>query len=248
MQICRISLGLFMILALVSAATAQEFWVKKPFNEWSSEELKKFMSSSPWVKDLTMATQPPRGDGLDMNAGSGRGGDEFGGVDAGADSSEGRAGGGGRGGRGGGGRGNSPALMTVIVAWQSALPVKQAVVRSRMGRAGEVPSDAQPFLETVDSEYLIMISGMPQNIARQALSDASKVKKSVLRVGKREIPLVAVNTSQRGPDMDILLRFDRSQPIQLQDNEVEVDARLGMFGLKKKFKLKDMVFNGKLEL
>jgi len=138
--------------------------------------------------------------------------------------------------------------MNIVMSWQSALPVKQANVRSRMSHAGEVPADAKQYLEGVDSDYVILITGMPQEIARRALSDANKVKRSVLKVGKREIIVTNIATNQRGRNMDILLRFAKTDPIKVEDNEVEVDAKLGMFEVKKKFKLKDMVFNGKLEL
>src|SRR4029079_3454275 len=59
---------------VASAALAQEFWVKKQFNEWSDEEVKKFMKDSPWAKDVTLATRAPGGGNLDMGAGGGGGG------------------------------------------------------------------------------------------------------------------------------------------------------------------------------
>jgi hypothetical protein len=232
-------LGLTGVL-VAAAAFAQDFWVKKQFNQWSDEEVKKFMKDSPWAKDVTLATRPPGGGTLDMGAGGGGGGDE-GGGDAG-----GGGGGGGRGGRGGGGGGGSSAI-TLVVSWRSALPVKQAVVRSKMGKPGDVPADAQDFLSKADDQYIIVIEGMPQNFARQAM-DAAKVKKSVLKVGKREIPLADVKAGQNGRNVDFILFFSKADPIKVEENEVEVIAKLGIFDVKKKFKLKDMVVNGKLEL
>ena len=138
--------------------------------------------------------------------------------------------------------------MTILLAWQSALPMRQATVRSRMNHAGEVPADAKEYLEAGQSDYIVLISGMPQNIAREALSNQEKVKKSYIKVGKREILVSGIGTAQRGRNMDILMKFSKAEPIRIEDGEVEVDAKLGMFEVKKKFKLKDMVFNGKLEL
>jgi hypothetical protein len=117
-----------------------------------------------------------------------------------------------------------------------------------MRSGGEVSAEAQQFLGRVDETYIILIEGMPQNIARQALADANRVRKSFLKAGKREIPLAKIGTNQRGRNLDIVLMFDKTEPIRLEDNEVEVDAKLGAFEVKKKFKLKDMVVNGKLEL
>ena len=70
----------------------------------------------------------------------------------------------------------------------------------------------------------------------------------MFKVGKRENRVTNIATNQRGRNIDILLRFAKTEPIRVEDNEVEVDAKLGKFEVKKKFKLKDMVFNGKLEL
>src|ERR1051326_3513473 len=83
-------LGLVALLG-ASMTFAQDSWAKKPFNQWSDEELKKFMTDSPWVKSQTMATSAP-GANLDMGTGGGGGrggggggggGDEGGGGDSG---------------------------------------------------------------------------------------------------------------------------------------------------------------------
>ena len=138
--------------------------------------------------------------------------------------------------------------MTLVVSWQSALPMKQANVRSKMKGPGAVPEDAKPYLAAADEKYVILIEGMPQNIARQALADQAKVKKSVLKAGKREIPVSGIQMRQAGRNLDIVLVFDKTDAIKVEDNEVELDAKLGLYEFKKKFKLKDMVLNGKLEL
>jgi hypothetical protein len=45
-----------------------------------------------------------------------------------------------------------------------------------------------------------------------------------------------------------LFIFPRTDPITLDDKEVELDLKLGTMEAKRKFNLKDMVYNGKLEL
>ncbi len=236
------------VLLAASAAFAQDFWTKKQFNQWTDEELKEFVSDSPWAKDITMATRPPGGGSFDMGAGAtGGGGDDSGGGDAGG----GGGGGGRRGGGGGGGRGGAggaAATMKLVISWQSALPIKQANVRSKMPGPGEVPADAKEYLAAADAFYIVLIEGMPQNLARQALADTGKLKKSALKAGKREIPLARISTNPHGRNLDFILFFDRKEPIQIEDNEVEVNAKLGIFEVKKKFKLKEMVVNGKLEI
>jgi hypothetical protein len=46
----------------------------------------------------------------------------------------------------------------------------------------------------------------------------------------------------------VFYTFSKSQIIAADDKEVEVDLRIGPIQAKKKFNLKDMVYNGKLEL
>ena len=48
--------------------------------------------------------------------------------------------------------------------------------------------------------------------------------------------------------VDLFMIFPRTRPIAAQDKEVEVVAKYGFLETKKKFKVKDMMVNGKLEL
>jgi hypothetical protein len=48
--------------------------------------------------------------------------------------------------------------------------------------------------------------------------------------------------------MDVLFAFPRSMPFTADDKEVEFITKLGTSTLKYKFKLKDMVVNGKLDM
>ena len=237
-----ILLSLVCLLAIAAVALAQDSWAKKPFNQWNDDDLKKFMADSPWAKSQTMSTSAPGGGSMDMGAGGGGGG-------GGGDDEAGGGGGGGRGGGGGGaGAARRPATINLVMSWQSALPVKQANVRSKMSGPGEVPADAQSYLNTPDEFYVVLVQGLPQRVAQQALADQSKVKKSYIKAGKREIPLAKLATRPAGGNVDVVLFFAKTEPIKVEDNEVEVDAKLGMFEMKKKFRLKDMVVNGKLEL
>jgi len=49
-------------------------------------------------------------------------------------------------------------------------------------------------------------------------------------------------------EVSALFHFPRSVPYTLDDKEVEFATKLGDLSLKYKFRLKDMVFNRKLEL
>ena len=52
----------------------------------------------------------------------------------------------------------------------------------------------------------------------------------------------------RGKTMDVLFVFPRSMPFTADDKEVEFATKLGTSNVKYKFRPKDMVVNGKLEM
>jgi hypothetical protein len=57
----------------------------------------------------------------------------------------------------------------VTVAWQSALPVKQAIMRQALGSGTPTP-EQQKALDAAESAYIIRISGLPGMYANQAVA------------------------------------------------------------------------------
>ena len=51
-----------------------------------------------------------------------------------------------------------------------------------------------------------------------------------------------------GPNFDLFYVFPKSAAITEKDNELEFVTKLGKITIRKKYKLKDMVFNGKFEM
>lgn len=43
-------------IALVSAAAGQQFWDKKPYENWSRDECKRLLENSPWVQKYSIST------------------------------------------------------------------------------------------------------------------------------------------------------------------------------------------------
>jgi hypothetical protein len=98
-----------------------------------------------------------------------------------------------------------------------------------------------------DENYVIVVSGIPAGMARTIQN--SEAAKSVLRVGKKA-PIAArgINVQPHPQSVEVVFAFPKSEPIVAEDKEVEVDLWLGPVEAKKKFSLKEMVYNGKLEL
>jgi len=230
-------------LLIAGIALGEDFWVKKEYTQWTEEEVKKVMTNSPWAKDVTVSA--PAG-----SLGPGQRGPQNSNIDV----ESGAGGGRGRGGRGGArggeaeGGGAGDVLLSLNMSWRSALPLRKAIVKSRLGGSTEVPSEAQQMLAKEQEEYVIVVSGVPARNARQ-IQDPARLNRSTLKAGKKApITPKAVDFQARTQTVDVFFIFPKTDPITLEDKEVELDLKLGAMEAKRKFNLKDMVYNGKLEL
>jgi hypothetical protein len=223
---------------------AADFWQSKPAAEWSDKDLQKMMNNSPWARPFSVSMSGPAPPTLGRGAGNSPADD----TAAPAPISEG--GGGGRGGRGGGGAATSgaggpapvaDASMTVVARWQSALPVKQAFARLGNGSAPEHE----------ETSYVIVLSGPLRPFLR---GDAEALKKAIVGMsslaakGKDALRPAELQIGSNQKAIEMLFAFPRSAPFTLDDKEVEFSTKVGDLALKYKFRLKDMVYNGKLEL
>jgi hypothetical protein len=236
-RIAWICIGAFL---LAGVALGEDFWVKKDYKEWSPEEVKKLLTNSPWSKDVTVTA--PAG-------GGGRRGPASNGIDV-ESPNTGRGRGGGRSGPAGDAEVNAPGNLEISlnVSWRSALPLRKAIIKSRMGDSSEVPADAQQLLGTEPVEYVVVVSGIPARLAR-VVQNPDLLNRSSLKIGKREpVPPKNFDFQTRTQSVDVYFFFPRTNPITLEDREVEVDLKLGTMEAKRKFNLKDLVYNGKLEL
>ncbi len=156
------------------------------------------------------------------------------------------AGGGGGGDFGGGGG------VPVTLIWQTALPVRQALIKRQYGAEAGTSPEAKAKLDQVNQVYALILVGLP----KFALADAEGDKKAALLdvttlsvSGKPPLKAVDVQVSGgRGPTGNVSFLFPRTTTFTPEDKEVQFSTKFDKSGIKKKFKLKDMVFNGKLEM
>lgn len=232
-------IGLLVVFAL--GLMAADFW-KKPFTEWSNKDLAKIMTDSPWAKStgVSLGSGPPPAGGF----GGGRGGFGGGGVPGGPQ-------GGGGSEIGPGAQGMSGPSLQVVARWETALPIREALVRMKYGAEADKSADAKKILAEEERSYEIVLSGplgaflhgKPEDSAKD-LSDVTTL--SSHRTG--EIKPIQIEVGKPGPSMDVLFIFPRSMPFTEEDKEVEFATKLGKSTVKYRFKLKDMVLNGKLEM
>src|SRR5882724_9457197 len=157
-RIPRLLFGFVFVLA----SSAADFWTAKPYTEWTDKEAAKLLSNSPWahsvavsggdlggvraavpgIKAPTPTASPQAGVVPAMDAqgtlpdGTRRPGDPTPNSSLSADT------------------------VRAVVRWQSALPVKQALL-VRKGRSDLTsPEDAKRILEAPESHYIIAMSGL----------------------------------------------------------------------------------------
>ena len=101
---------------------------------------------------------------------------------------------------------------------------------------------AEPF-------YVVTVTELPA--AFSWLSDTGDVLKAetmLARKDKAPIAPVDVRLFQSAQTLTLVIQFPRTDPITLDDKDVEFITKLGTDEIKKKFKLADMVFADQLAL
>lgn len=233
-------------------------------SEWTGQEVYQILHNSPWTKTLKMNLSGGGSDSLgNQNAGSSSNSNS-GTVPAGAGGMGRRGMGGGRAQRtySSGGNGNTSSApksgpTEVSIQWQSALVVRMAAVK----KTGETV-DAASF-KPLD-EYVIAVIGLPITAVggraastdsdntlsaeeEQRIEEHVKSSASILRSGHDPLTPAKVELDQ-GSDGRMLIHFPKSDPIQAGENSVEFHLAAGKAEIRKKFSLKDMEYQGKLDL
>jgi hypothetical protein len=228
---------------------AADFWQSKPYTEWSDKEVQKILSNSPWSKEVVVSLGGGSGGG--SGKGSRKGGGGGGGGDTGFDGPAMGSGGGNAGGRGiqevgGGTPGGGTPGMTLLVSWRTALPLRQAIAKQKFGAEAGTSPEAKKVIEEPQKYYVIVVSGLPARMGRGGPEMKEALMKNTALNIKGKEPIVPEDLQSSGPTAVFL--FPKTVAIDMDDKEVEFSTKLGQQVVKTRFRLKDMVFNGKLDL
>ncbi|MFB3828307.1 MAG: hypothetical protein ACE15B_16180 [Bryobacteraceae bacterium] len=228
------------LLAAVVPLAAADFWEEKKFHEWSDKQVKRMLEDSPWARPVAVRAE---GGGGMRRGGGGRGG----GVDM-SDASEsaGRSRGGGRNAE----PPEAPPSITVYVRWHTALPIRQAVARMRFKDEVQTSAEAKKMLERKEERYVVGVAGLPAQVVGRAAADIKDRVRLRLK-NKPEIPAQQVEIDRQQGRVNLYCFFPKGQGgapvIEAADGEVEVLLQLQQ-KISRKFKLKDMMYEGKLEM
>ncbi len=248
----------FLAAAAVAAfAAGDQTWKDKQVSEWSDDDVQEVLTSSPWARtSVPEYTRQQNGGQQGMGRRGGFGGGGIGGGGLGGGGLGGRGGGwggnnggsnGGYGGNNGGygqqrqddpdqnSSGDSNRSRNVTVRWESALPVQDAILKSKETGTPSIDAD----------HYAVAVIGVPNRIAN---SDSGKPKAELKREGKKTIKSSDARVIALDKGNMVLFLFPRSQEITAQDKQVSFDAHIGRMHVTQSFYLSDMMYRGKLEL
>jgi hypothetical protein len=238
------------LVLLPAMLWAADFWESKPFTDWSDKELRRVETNSPWARQTNtlMTNARPNLPPADAPVSG------FPNVDGplSRDPNVGRV----------GGPGAAPAIIApdspieqglpVMIRWQTALPLRQAQMRGKYGKEAATAPGAKRILDQDPTVYVISVTGIPDSLVM--LGGAETAKHSIqdqttlTARGKLALHPSAVEFVSAGGSVDILLAFPKTSPFTLADQEIDFASHIGTADVKYRFRLKDMVVHGKLEL
>lgn len=213
-------------VAITVFAAGEPGWKTRRIPDWSVQDAQQVLTDSPWVMSVAPKQQGSLSTGRNSDI------DVSGlGVPV------------GRHGRHSGEDDGEPPILpsTVRLRWESALPVREAELKTQDVTAPVVDED----------HYAIAIYGVPRSIASadsKGLPDRLKREAFLKRNGKRDLKPSRVEVLQREDGPVLIYLFPKSVEITAEDRSVEFDAHIGPLAVAQTFSLADMVYQGKLEL
>lgn len=254
LQITRAS-AFVAALGLLTAvcAGASQPWDGKHPDQWSAKDIQRVLNDSPWARqtsatfNLAAESEPPPAP-LPGAAEAGLPGHTANPPGVRWDGGVGRA------------RGPDPTL-NVLVRWESALPVREALQRAPgMHQATET-------VGRLDKEYVISISGLVPadryepvpRLETESRSDGATDARNPARMLESLMAASVLQPKDKPPirpddaKLDaatgtLYIFFPRTERITSDDKEVIFGTRFGALTLQKQFRLKDMKYNGGLAL
>jgi len=258
------------------ALLASDFWKTKDYTQWTSDEVVKVLTDSPWAKEITVTSGQQ---GQQRRSGGRRGGGMGGGFPGGGGGGgypggggggyPGGGGGGGYPGGGGGGNGGGGMREQVVLRWDSALPIQQALLRQGHHPASSdddskdasKPAGSKSVEDINQKYYVVSVLGlsMPSRRSNSDSSDDDRQSADDLRsrfldagtlIPRSKIAISAEDVQFEGRNGSTAIRFLFPKTFPLTVDEKEIVFQFQSQGVKfdHKFKLSDMQYQGKLAL
>jgi hypothetical protein len=241
-----------LLLSIAAPTAFSKPWEDGKYPSWSAEDIDQLITDSPWARPWNSTVSVPLESKM-ISSYSQIGGIGLpsripgvswpGGSRPGAPS--------GRGPVSNGGPLSLRLGVSATVRWASALPVRRAMVLQEFGRDGLEHPRALETLSRQDTDYVIELAGLPRNIAG---GETEGIRKQLLKsarlspAGKRSAGPASVEVPGYGNLVTATLRFPRISDLNTEIGTIEFSAALGAARIAERFKLRSMVYEGRLEL
>lgn len=227
----------------VMLIAADPAWKSKPTPDWTEEDARQILSNSPWAKTVKgmisrRQTEDERREGGNMGQAHGVGYDGIDDKKAAPQVPTGildilKP----------GDNGVHPPtqFVTLMLRWESALPVRVAELKSRVMQPPTLEGDG----------YSVAVYGVPGAAYKgdpKTLGDPLRKQAVLRREGKRDVRPSSVEVFQGNDGLVIVYLFPLSAEITTSDQHIEFVAQIGRVGIAQSFDVAEMQFQGRLEL
>ncbi len=129
-------------------------------------------------------------------------------------------------------------------------PVKQAMVKSKYGSEAATAQEAIDYLARQETHYIVAVVGLPGRMAGAVQRNPDTLKENTVLKRKKKEPINPddVQVQSQEETANFFFMFPKTDALTVDDKEVEFIMKTQRFQVKRKFKLKNMVFNGELSL
>jgi hypothetical protein len=218
-----VSLGLPAAFEAIPAWAAAEFWNEKKPENWTPEEIHELLTKSPWAKEPTVNYNGGPGNAGRPSSNSG----SYGRRTRSAPSSPSP-----------GGTSIEKQQYKVVARWE-ALPIR-------------IASHSQSTDDPLANYVINLIGDLPMLGTHNDETSTEREQraeglKEYTRIERKNDPIYLSKVIFQNAT-ETLFYFPRLEPIFPDDKQVTFTTKLGPLEVKAKFALKEMVYQGKLEL
>ncbi|HEU0122130.1 MAG TPA: hypothetical protein VFQ91_16495 [Bryobacteraceae bacterium] len=227
---------LFFALAVFGAD-----WNSKPFPDWSPDIALRVLTDSPWAKGLSVNIEwhkremkpitykdvPGSNDRVIKDPALG----PLGGIGA--------------------PKPKLPTSADLLIRFPNSLPMRHAKALYQLNDEKLPAGKLNSLIDQPRAGYIVEIFGVPSEVAHQGTGTIESLitRSAYLRTrGGRTYRPVRVDVGIQPTTLKILVHFSNEEPLRVSDDEVEFYADLQLFHCKSKFRLKSMVYLGRLEI
>jgi hypothetical protein len=205
---------------------ASGFWNDKKSSDWTEDEIHELLTKSPWAKEPSVSyNSGPGNAGRQTSTAASRGYGRTRVPVAGTVSP--------------GGTSMEKQQYKTVVRWETALPIRLATRKN----SGEDPL-ANYVLNVVGDLPML---GTHKDESETDREQRVEMLKQYTRLERKNDPIYLAKIKFQSAT-ETLFYFDRVEPIFPDDKQVTFVTKLGPLDVKCKFILKEMLYQGKLEL